>query len=330
MGADLNDMRMNSDQMYADFLGPDGIPGTPDDWFVPSPPRAPRLVGIKGDDQVTLRWNPAYEIGKDLETEPDNSTGIVDFDGYVVWRSDIGYDIGWAPIVWVDKATTSDRAYKPWGWHAGERIPDGPSGTGDSFTEPDLTVVPGNRRVDYGDIYDPDVDTIVTLKAGQFYEYVDNDVVNGTRYYYAVVAYDFGDDNPVTGIKAEPAIGGKNTNAFDIIPTMPVADNLANVKVVPNPYRGAADWEEWSPSGIRLGRLYFTNLPAECTIRIYTVAGDLVKTIPRNDTEYGAEPWDLTGESGVQIASGIYVYYIEIPGSDETTIGKFAVLVGQN
>jgi hypothetical protein len=332
MGADLNDMRMNSDQVYADFLGPDGIAGTDDDWFVPSPPRAPRLVGIRGDNRVTLRWNPAYEIGMDLETEPDNSTGVIDFDGYVVWRSDVGFDIGWEPIVWVDKDTSHPRSYMPWGWRENERVPDGYNpdepDDGHPSTEPDLTVVPEGRRVGYGMITGGSFP--VRKVAGQFYEYVDDDVVNGTRYYYAVVAYDFGDYDPDTGLTSEPAMGGRNANAFDIIPLMPAADSLANVKVVPNPYRGAADWEEWSPSGIRLGRVYFTNLPAECTIRVYTISGDLVKTIRRNDTEYGAEPWDLTGESGVQIASGIYVYHVELPDGDETKIGKFAVLIGQN
>jgi hypothetical protein len=331
MGEDLYDMRMNADQVYADFLGPDELPGTDDDWFVPSPPRSPRLVGIKGDNRVTLRWNPAYEIGKNLETEEDGGTGVMDFDGYIVWRSDVGFDIGWVPIIWVDIHTSNPRSHIPWGWRSGERIPDGYDAENpDSHpsTEPDLTVVPENRRIGYGAITGSS--TPVRKVAGQFYEYVDTDVTNGTRYYYAVVAYDFGDYDPGTGIGTEPAMGGRNANAFDIIPTMPVAGNLANVKVVPNPYRGAADWEEWSPSGIRLGRIYFTNLPAKCDIRIYTIAGDLVKTIKRNDNEYGAEPWDLTGESGVQVASGIYVYQIEIPGTDQTKIGKFAVLIGQN
>jgi hypothetical protein len=101
------------------------------------------------------------------------------------------------------------------------------------------------------------------------------------------------------------------------------------VKVVPNPYKGSADWEEWTGSGYRLGRVYFMNLPAKCTIRIYTVSGDLVKTLEHNDVEFGAEPWDLTGNSDVQIASGIYFYHIDAPGIGEK-VGKFAVLIGQN
>jgi hypothetical protein len=337
MGEDLNDLRTNADQVYADFMGPDGEAGTDDDWYVSGPPHSPRLVGIKGDGRVTLRWNPVYEVGKNLEDEEDGRSGIVDFDGYVVWRSDIGYDVGWEPILWVDKKSTHGSAYYPWGWRVtagdetkSERVPDGydPNDPdGHPPTEPDLTAVPSERTIAYESVTGSS--TPVRRAVGGFYEYVDDDVVNGMRYYYAVVAYDFGDEDPFLGyIKSEPSAGGCNANAFDIVPAMPAADNLAEVKVVPNPYRGAADWDEWTPTGIRLGRVYFTNLPAECTIRIYTIAGDLVRTIRRNDEEFGAEPWDLTGESGVQVASGIYVYHVEVPDGDETKIGKFAVLVG--
>jgi hypothetical protein len=339
MGADLNDMRTNADRVYADFLGPDGKAGTADDWFVPSPPHSPRLVGIKGDGRVTLRWNPAYETGKDLETETDPRTGIADFDGYIVWRSNVGFDIGWEPVLWVDKKSTDENVYYPWGWRVSgtdetgsERVPDGydPNNPdGHPPTEPDLTTVPPERMIAYENITGGS--SPVKRTPGRFYEYVDEGVLNGVRYYYAVVGYDFGEEDLEVGfINSEPAMGGRNANAFDIIPTTPAADSLAKVKVVPNPYRGSADWDEWTPTDIRLSRIYFTNLPARCTIRIYTIAGDLVKTIVRSDSEYGDEPWDLTGESGVQVASGIYVYHIEVTGTGQTKIGKFAVLIGGN
>jgi hypothetical protein len=342
MGSDLNDLRKNADQLYADFIGPDGIPGTSDDWTVVAPPPSPRLVGVRGDNRVTLRFNPAYAIGKNTETEPDPRTGNVDFDGYIVWRSDVGYDSGWVPILWVDKQTTAEHRYYPWGWRVtggsaskNERIPDG-SG---AFTEPNLTATPavtyeslntsfptptrqgGNARV---------------RKVNGYYELVDGvdasgeptgDLANGTRYYYAVVAYDFGSDDP--DFTTQPAMGGRNSNALAVIPLPVTAGTLDNVVVVPNPYKGSADWEEWTGSGARLSRIYFMNLPARCTIRIYTVAGDLVRTLEHNDVASGAEPWDLTGASGVQIASGIYFYHLDAPGIGEK-IGKFAVLIGQN
>jgi len=70
------------------------------------------------------------------------------------------------------------------------------------------------------------------------------------------------------------------------------------------------------------------NLPKECTITIYTISGDPVRILEHRSNEIGAEAWDLTGGSGVQVASGVYVYQVE--AGDETKIGKFAVIVGQN
>ena len=318
MGADLNDMRKNADALYADYLGPDGVPGTEDDWFVVSPPTAPRLVAVKGNSTVTLRWNPEYELGRNTETDPDSRTGFVDFDGYVIWKSSVGFDIGWEPVIWVDKATNNAEAFEPWGWRAGERIPDG-SG---SFTEPDLT---GSTRVAYEDVRGGTSTVVDYNNAGGYYGWTDTSVVNGTRYYYAVTPYDFGS---VSLDDVTPVIAGRNSNALYSTPIMSASSSLDNVTVVPNPYRGSADWEEWTPSGIRLGKIWFMNLPKECTITIYTISGDPVRILEHRSNEIGAEAWDLTGGSGVQVASGVYVYQVE--AGDETKIGKFAVIVGQN
>jgi hypothetical protein len=109
---------------------------------------------------------------------------------------------------------------------------------------------------------------------------------------------------------------------------MSASSNLDNVTVAPNPYRGSADWDEWTGSGIRLGRVWFMNLPEECTITIYTISGDPVRILEHRSNEIGAEAWDLRGGSGVTVASGVYVYQIE--AGDETKIGKLAVLIGQS
>jgi len=95
-----------------------------------------------------------------------------------------------------------------------------------------------------------------------------------------------------------------------------------NVKVVPNPYIVFNSWEKTSEQRY----VKFTHLPNECTIRIYTMAGDLVKVIKHKDTKTlpldqgGTETWDFTNESpgmsqtaasGQLIASGVYIYHVE-------------------
>ncbi len=358
MGGDLLALRQNADALYADFLGTDGLPGTDDDWQVVSPPASPRLVAVRGDNTVTLRWNPNYAIGKNTEEDPDGRTKIVDFDGYIVWRSNVGFDSGWEPILWVDKLSTSPYRKFAWGWRQGknmkptnrlrERVPKGPPPPGkkpepgQSQTDPDLRSAPAVTYKSITGQFPTKLrvpvngrSNIRLRKVGDYYELVDGvygsgeltgDLANGTRYYYAVVAYDFGNAKGKTQFL--PTMGGKNVNALAVIPISSVRNVLDDVRVVPNPYKGSADWEEWTGSGARLGKLYFMNLPEKCTIRIYTIAGDLVRTLEHHDVASGAEPWDLAGEAGVQVASGIYVYHVDAPDYGEK-IGKFAVLVGR-
>ena len=56
---------------------------------------------------------------------------------------------------------------------------------------------------------------------------------------------------------------------------------LDNIKVVPNPYLANALWEPKNPysSGRGPRSIHFTHLPNQCTIRIFTVSGELVKEI---------------------------------------------------
>lgn len=349
MGRDLNGLRTNSDALYADFLGPDGLPGTDDDWEVVAPPTSPRLVAVRGNNQVTIRWNPRYKAGKNTETDRDPRSGLRDFDGYIVWRSDVGFDSGWEPILWVDKLSKrssenpdADKRFYAWGWRVStfsekrlnERVPNGKV----VATEPNLEGKPAVAFENIRGSFPTNTrqgGAVRLRKVSGYYELVDGvdaggavtgDLANGTRYYYAVVGYDFGRKTKTGGDR--PTAGGRNVNALQVIPLPLAGSVMDDISVVPNPYKGSADWEEWTGSGTRLGKIYFMNLPEKCTVRIYTIAGDLVRTMEHNDVTFGALGWDLTGEAGVQVASGIYVYHVDAPDYGEK-IGKFAVLVGR-
>jgi hypothetical protein len=105
-------------------------------------------------------------------------------------------------------------------------------------------------------------------------------------------------------------------------------DQLKDVKVVPNPYISAASWESRNLNSTGRGerRIDFIHLPAQCTIRIYTLAGALVKTLQKDSGfDDGTLSWDLITEDGMDTAYGIYVYHVDSPGVGET-IGKFALI----
>ena len=103
---------------------------------------------------------------------------------------------------------------------------------------------------------------------------------------------------------------------------------LDNVKVVPNPYIVRNPWEVSSD----YGELRFINLPDECEIRIYTLAGNLIKTLEHmveataaSAIQGGTEKWDILTDNNQRPASGIYIYHIETPDGDTKT-GKFALI----
>jgi hypothetical protein len=105
------------------------------------------------------------------------------------------------------------------------------------------------------------------------------------------------------------------------------AGELDDITVVPNPYVGAASWEPASNTvGRGERRIYFTHLPNECTIRIFTLAGKHVQTLVHSSTiSDGQESWDLVSKDGMDIAFGVYVYHVDAQEVGEK-IGRFAIM----
>ena len=104
-------------------------------------------------------------------------------------------------------------------------------------------------------------------------------------------------------------------------------ESLEDIFVAPNPYLGAASWERASGSiGRGERKIEFFNLPLECTIRIFNVRGELVRTIEHEGSmEDGSASWDLRSNDSEDIAYGIYFYHVEAPGVGEY-IDKFAII----
>uniref|UniRef100_A0A7C4TBU0 T9SS type A sorting domain-containing protein n=1 Tax=candidate division WOR-3 bacterium TaxID=2052148 RepID=A0A7C4TBU0_UNCW3 len=102
-----------------------------------------------------------------------------------------------------------------------------------------------------------------------------------------------------------------------------------NVKVVPNPYIVHNEWQQSS----LIRRLKFINLPGECTIRIFNLNGELIKTIVHKETFTGSkvlgdaggdEWWDLLSENKQLVASGVYIFHIQSKVGEQ--VGKFAII----
>ena len=100
------------------------------------------------------------------------------------------------------------------------------------------------------------------------------------------------------------------------------ADDLNEIKVVPNPYIVNSNYFNESP-GNHLIR--FTRLPTKCTISIYTISGEFVKSVEHDDPFSGNEWWDITNGRGQVLAPGLYIYVVEAPGA-EPKIDKFAIV----
>ena len=97
--------------------------------------------------------------------------------------------------------------------------------------------------------------------------------------------------------------------------------------VVPNPYVGSASFEpaRFAVSGRGERRMEFRNAPRGCVIRIYTVRGDLVRTLRHDGSLEGYVAWDLRTKDNLDVAPGLYIFHVDA-GNLGTHIDKFAII----
>ena len=81
---------------------------------------------------------------------------------------------------------------------------------------------------------------------------------------------------------------------------------LNEIGVFPNPYFGGHSGEGGSMAQF----VTFNNLPAECVIRVFSLSGQMVRTI-QHQNETPLERWDLLNDHGTAIGSGMFIVHVE-------------------
>jgi len=166
--------------------------------------------------------------------------------------------------------------------------------------------------------------------SGLEYRYVDSNLVRGKTYVYAVTSVSIPNlaavkqpDGSTTYEEIEPLESSFRVNATVVDLPFAVSREQGRVAVVPNPYRTDRNYtlESGGYEGLGAGwdesrrRIKFVNLPERCTIRIFSLAGDLVRTVhhdggggqfPRGDVDV-----PLVSDSNRALASGIYIFTVE-------------------
>ena len=137
------------------------------DYRFPPPPQKPTLTAVSGDNEVTLYWDFIAEQSVDPITKK------MDFQGYKLYRASepefndvfsitngLGNSEGYIPIVQFDKNDDIEGFF---------------------FPSNELFQQAQGYSYFLGD------------NSGIQHKYIDTDVVNGKKYFYALVAYDYGD-----------------------------------------------------------------------------------------------------------------------------------------
>jgi hypothetical protein len=279
--------------------------GQLDRFLFPTPPDNPNVRIELEAGRATIFWDRLSE------ESVDPITGEKDFEGYRVYRSDLGDDVNPTPRLIREFDT-----------------PDNRVGLNTGFEEVRL-----EEPVTFPD------DTV------QYWHKFEVDgLLSGWQYQFSVTSFDFGSERFDIG----PLESSRNTNAVRVFPGTSVNENFASddrehrVGVYPNPYRVNAAWDG-NNEGTR--KMVFFNLPARAEIRVYTLAGDIVARMDhqgddnRGDiqwfNEFSAEPriiaggehaWDILSDANQILTTGLYLYSVKDRDSGEIQTGKIAII----
>jgi len=317
-GNDLADLKRNAAWVQKAY---------DDKYALPSPPSSPILHLYPEHHDVVLRWSAQPEDEKDPATKDQ------DFAGYRVWLS---------------SNSVADSFRLVGQWDKGRDPGDFNTGL-DSITRRDPVTRLEAPYIDEGWVRD-EAGGWKAVRDTLKYELRLGGVPDGFKRYAAVTSYDWQPSEPHT------LMSGVLQNSIYFVAGPSAAQaRRQKVSVFPNPYRGESALDGRDLGGNLNPRkrvMWFVNLPSRCTLKIYTLAGDLVRTyeydaaIYRGTEAGGIRPdnadlatkhdpivtggamlaFDLLSDNGQEIASGLYLFAVQDRATGESQQGKFLVL----
>mgnify|MGYP007054661459 FL=1 len=295
------EIRREESQNGRIVLLPSYVPGT---WV-------PIRFGLGGSIDYGLEVNFGSGIVDRFSTF---SVGMQDFEGFHVWR---GIEPDGSDLTVIGELSKQEAFL---GGQAGGALLDSVY-----YYDVIPTVRQGRPWISpFGSIDCVGTRFDLPLDADQYFWY-DCGATNGFTYYYAVTTFDRGyiSTSSQQGLeKFDNCFASLGVpfecrdELFELVMEVDAQSDLYNVYAVPNPYRSggsrltASNYHNFSDGLIR-----FVNVPHDCTIKIFTVAGDLVwENVQNNDG--GNVAWDLTNLGSESVTSGVYIYRVEKPDGD--------------
>lgn len=168
----------------------------------------------------------------------------------------------------------------------------------------------------------------------------DCNAFNGYTYYYAVTTFDrgygvksgrqglvkkdkWGTCVPSEGIPLE-CLASQDIVALSV-EVDAQNDDIKSVYAVPNPYRtGGSRLTQENYHNFPDDKIRFVNVPEKATMRIYTVAGDLVWET-KHDGFDGNIEWDVRNLGGNDVSSGVYIFKVEAENGD-VVYGRLVII----
>lgn len=353
-GGDGGDFRVDTTRFW--YRG-DGVP----DFRGAAPPPAPKISVTPEFGRLRVRWN-----GQISEENVDFFSGLKDFEGYRVYYAEnnrasdyvllSGYDIDDFNVYHFNTTTrlweisespiTRDSLARWLGADFDPEPYDRPEASffsdGQAYyfvpqdwNRSDLTNPRGIHRV-YPDADANDASDTTSEGFLRYYEYeyILDGIQPSVPYYVSVTSFDYGSRKiALSSLESSPNLSA--VQAYPLPSSESVEQWGLSVIVYPNPYRIDGGYAETgyenrdrTKSAERSRSIHFANLPKICTIRIYTLSGDLVRQIDHYDPEGGPESqherWNLISRNTQAVVTGLYIWHVSSDMGEQ--LGKIVVI----